>query len=174
MNPIESIEVIPMNKESIFDAPYVEVPATLEEGGTTLNAELWLETQTEIAKNEMNMQFPAIGSFRHIDLQTSKWFSTKFPNTQYMLGPVAVIDYNGCARTLTAKTRKVTDFAEFLNFIDNRKIYLYQILFHANMPVLITMDEKFEASIIDCPKINDKAGFWVIRYAEIEGENNGN
>ena len=172
MNPIESIEVIPMNKESIFDEAFIEVPATPEDGGTTKNAELWLEGQSDGSTIELKN-----GSFnRAIDISTSEWFAKKFPNASYLLGPVGIVNHNGIARTLTAKSCKVTDFNEFLESIANKQIWMYRILFQPNLPKTYYINDKFEPVMLDYPKVADDAGCWVIRYAEIEpiGEIDGN
>ena len=166
-HPVESIEIIPMTKETIFEEPYVEVPETPEQGGTTSDAELWLEIQLNMLKNQIDDQSQFGGFYRVIEMPTSRWFAMKFPNAKFMLGPVAVIDNNGTPSTLTAKSRKVEDFSEFLEYISNRHIWLYQILFQPNMPLTGSLNEKFEPELFDCPVVDTKAGYWIVRYGEL-------
>lgn len=165
-NPIESIEVIPMNKETIFDEPYVEVPATPEDGGVTLNKELWLEQQ----KEELSKTTLTPGTFgRFVDWGTCVWFTEKVDVAGYMLGPVAIVNDNGVPKTLAAKSLKVTDFQEFLESIKGRKVYPYKILFAPNMPVAGTVDvDTFEFKPLDFPVVDTKAGYWFVRLGEIE------
>lgn len=164
-SPIESIEIISMNKESIFDEPYVEVPATPEDGGVTLNKELWLKQQKE-ELSKIDMSMPPIG--RMTDYATSSWFASKVEVAGYMLGPVAVVNHNGVPRTLTAKSMKVTDFSEFLEHIKDRTVYPYKILFQPNLPVTGSVNaETFEFKPLDCPVIDKTAGYWFVRFGEL-------
>ena len=161
--PIESIEYIPMNKESIFEEPYVEAPATPEEGGTTHDVDVWLQRQSEEAKNEAYIEFN-----RRIDLDTSRWFAKHVKVEGYMLGPVAVINNDGKACSIVAKSIKVTDFREFIDYAKNNKIWPYQFLFQANLPVTGQFDlDTLEAKYLECPVVDTKSGYWVIRFGEL-------
>jgi len=139
---------------------------------TTLNKHAWLEKLKEYsldihqANDGLNLQ-----NVTDVDFRTSYWFAHKIQVPGYMPGPCALCVVDGVQHQLAAKTRKFTDFKEFLQLIKDRpgKIYPYMFMWYPNLPVTFKLDpDTFEMTLLDCPVIEENFGFWKIRYAELE------
>ena len=128
---------------------------------TTVDKTKWIDFLKE------NPNIP--NTFSDIDIITSEWFVNNVNVAGYMTSPTAICDFNGAQYAIFAKSRKVTNFREFLDYVKERKdqIFVYQIIFVPSSPTCYTIDENtFEPKQLECPMINE--GYWKVRFGEVE------
>ena len=82
---IESMEFIPMNKDSIFDA---ETFIEKETVGITTDSNIWLEKIKEI-NNPNNIHFNGFNECYFIDIGTIKYLVRNYKFAGYIFGPTA-------------------------------------------------------------------------------------
>lgn len=154
---IESIELIPMNKESIFDEPYVEDEIV----NIAVSYEEW-KTFNYNRTNEMNSNSNFNTEFKDEVKEDLLEFAKKVKG--YMISPTAKIG----TKMIVAKTNKVESIKELNEKLDPSKIYLYMIYYTTR----VVIDTLQKINIVDLPydeieKIPTRIKTdIVIRYAE--------
>ena len=154
---IESIEVIPMNKESIFDEPYSEDEIV----NIAITYEEW-ETFNYNRTNEMNSSSTFNSDFKDEVKDDLLEFAKKAKG--YMINPTAKIG----TKMIVAKTYKANSIEELNEKIDPNKIYIYMIYYTTRVVIEIPQYINIEKlSYDEIQKIPNRIKTdIVIRYAE--------
>lgn len=129
-----------------------------ETHGIVKSFDEWYDKVFDIQNS--HLYFPEI-----IDQKGIEYLSKSPGMKGFMTGPVAVFE----GKTLTAVTRKVLDISEFRDYIADKSIFLYNVIFYPNFPVYEEIDQStFIPTYIDKPYISSEPPFWLIKYSELD------
>lgn len=129
-----------------------------ETHGIVKSFDEWYDKVFDIQNS--HLYFPEI-----IDQKGIEYLSKSPGMKGFMTGPVAVFE----GKTLTAVTRKVLDISEFRDYIADKSIFLYNVIFYPNFPVYAEIDQStFIPTYIDKPYISSEPPFWLIKYSELD------
>ena len=159
---VESIQVIPMNKESIFVPEYREN----ETDGVIYSFADWV-TQRKTAHEIYYNTYPLNGIMsipertEYFDEEGAKRIAGYF--TGFMTSPCALL----AGRTLMVKSRAVLKWSD-LDKLDNGKIkFLYDFVCKPPLVAYAKIDPvTFLPVILDEPQVSNVT--WKIRYEEFE------
>ena len=128
-----------------------------ETHGIVKSFDEWRDKVFDIQNSHLYL--PAI-----IDQKGVEYLSNSSGMKGFMTGPVAMFE----GKTLAAVTRKVLDISEFRDYIADKSIFLYTVMFYPNFPVYAEVDSSYVISDLDNPYISSEPQHWIVRYSELD------